>query len=173
MVRLLSDWSKQRSSWALLFVSALGFELTALYFQHGQGLEPCIKCIYQRTAMFGILFAALIPLLLNTPLTRLVGYIIWGISAVWGFLIAYEHVDILTAANPFFATCDIVPNFPSWLPLHEWLPAIFAAPGDCLDNSWQFAGFGMAQWMMVIFGFYSSLLLVVIGARSIDIFKRP
>lgn len=173
MVTFLSQWSKQRSSWALLFCSALALVLTALYFQHAQNLQPCIKCIYQRTAVFGILFAALIPLLSNSGLTRLVAYVIWGVSAIWGFLIAYEHVDILTAANPFFATCDIVPNFPSWLPLHEWFPDVFAAPGDCLDNSWQFAGMGMAQWMMVIFGFYTILLFVVATARLIDILKRP
>lgn len=173
MFHFLSQWSKQRSSWALLFLSALALELTALYFQHGMGLQPCIKCIYQRTAMFGILFAAIIPLLHNSSLTRLVGYVIWGVSSVWGFLIAYEHVDILTAANPFFASCEPVPNFPSWLPLHEWLPAIFAAPGDCLENSWQFVGMGMAQWMMIIFGIYTLLLATVLVARSVDVFKRP
>lgn len=173
MVAMLSQWSKQRSSWALLFISALTLELTALYFQHGMGLQPCIKCIYQRTAMFGILFGALLPLLHNTSLTRLIAYGIWGLSAVWGFMIAYEHVDILSAPNPFFAPCEIVPNFPSWLPLHEWLPDVFAATGDCLDDSWQFAGMGMAQWMMVVFGFYVALLVVVLAARLIHIFKRP
>lgn len=173
MIRFLSQWTEQRSSWALLFVSAMAFEITALYFQHGMGLQPCIKCIYQRTAMFGIVFAALIPLVSNTALTRLVGYIVWGVSAVWGFMIAYEHVDILGAANPFFAPCEIVPNFPSFMPLHEWFPAVFAAPGDCLDDSWQFAGMGMAEWMMVIFGVYSLLLATVVSARLIDIFKRP
>ena len=70
MIRFLSQWTEQRSSWALLFVSAMAFEITALYFQHGMGLQPCIKCIYQRTAMFGIVFAALIPLVSNTALRR-------------------------------------------------------------------------------------------------------
>lgn len=171
MIEFLGKWSKQRSSWGLLFLSALVFELTALYFQHGMDLRPCIKCIYQRTAMFGILFAALVPLLHNNTWTRLIGYAGWGVSAIWGFFLAREHVDILTAANPFFASCEIVPNFPSWLALHEWFPAIFAATGDCMENSWQFAGMGMAQWMMIIFAFYSVLLFVVIGARIINVIR--
>ncbi|MBT0587455.1 disulfide bond formation protein DsbB [Alteromonas oceanisediminis] len=164
MINFIHQWSKQRSSWALLFFSVLGLELTALYFQYGMDLRPCIMCIYQRTALFGVLLAALLPLLVNQRLTRALGYAVWGVSSVWGFVIAKEHVDIIKAANPF-VPCEIVPNFPVWLPLHEWLPRLFAANGDCLENSWQFAGMGMAEWMMVIFGFYTLLLAVVLAAK--------
>ena len=171
MIEFLGKWQKHWSSWLLLFLSTLGLILTALYFQHGLELRPCVKCIYQRTAVFGILFASVIPLIKNTVLTRIVAYGTWGVSSVWGYLIAREHVDLLTATNAFFTPCDIAPNFPSWLPLHEWLPSIFAANGDCLENSWQFAGMGMAEWMMIIFAFYSILLFVIIGARLVSYFR--
>jgi disulfide bond formation protein DsbB len=167
MIEVLGKWQKHWSSWLLLFLSALGLILTALYFQHGLDLRPCVKCINQRTAVFGILFAALIPLIKNTNSTRIVAFVVWGISSISGFLVAREHVDILGASNPFFAPCDIVPKFPSWLPLHEWLPSIFGANGDCFENSWQFFGLGMAEWMMYIFAFYSILLVVVVAAKLI------
>lgn len=171
MIEFLGKWQKHWSSWLLLMVSALSLILTALYFQHGMELRPCVKCIYQRTAVFGILFASLIPLISNTVWTRIVAYLTWGVSSVWGFFIAREHVDLLTASNPFYAPCEIAPNFPSWFALHEWLPSIFAANGDCLENTWQFAGMGMANWMMVIFAFYSILLFVIIGARLVSYFR--
>jgi disulfide bond formation protein DsbB len=172
MVKWFEKWQTQRSSWLLLLLSALSLILTALYFQYGMELRPCIKCIYQRTAVFGILFAAIIPLIHNSKWTRSIGYFTWGLSSFWGFFIARGHVDLLTAANPFYAPCEIVPNFPSWLPLHQWLPSIFAANGDCLENTWQLLGMGMAQWMMIIFAFYSILLTLIIGALLLSYLRK-
>lgn len=161
----LSALAEKPGAWLLLFVSALMLELGALYFQYGMGLEPCIMCIYQRTAVFGVLVASLIPLLSNNLITRLLGFIGWGVSAIWGLLIAIEHVDIQTALNPFFATCEIVPNFPAFMPLHEWIPSIFAATGDCGNIDWQLMDMSMPQWMIAIFAIYSGLFGLVFLSR--------
>jgi disulfide bond formation protein DsbB len=161
----ISKLSESRSVWLLLFASTFGLEIAALYFQYFMELRPCIMCIYQRTAVFGIMFSTLPVVLLNNLLTRALAYFGWGISAIWGFLIAVEHVDIQTASNPFFASCEIVPNFPSWLPLHEWLPNIFAATGDCGDINWSFLEMSMPQWMIVIFAVYSVLWASALACR--------
>lgn len=165
LVARVAHWPEQRWSWGCLFVSALVLEISALYFQYGMDLKPCIMCIYQRTAVFGVMFAALLPLLINNLITRLLGFVGWGVSAIWGFFIAVEHVDIQSASNPFFAACEIVPNFPGFLPLHTWLPNIFGATGDCGDINWQFAGLSMPQWMIVIFAAYSLIFAVVLISR--------
>lgn len=163
----LSNLPTLRWPWGLMLLSTLSLEVCALYFQYAMGLRPCIMCIYQRTAIFGIMFACLPVWLINTTLTRLIAYLGWGVSAIWGFFIAMEHVDIQGASNPFFATCEIVPNFPSWLPLHEWLPNLFAATGDCGDIDWSVMHMSMPQWMMVIFAIYSVIWLVVVFSRLI------
>lgn len=139
--------------------------VTALYFQHLMDLQPCIKCIYQRTAVFGILVSSLLPIIWQHSLTRLLGFIGWGVASIWGFLIAHVHVDILFAANPFFVVCDIIPNFPAFMPLHEWFPAVFGATGDCSENSWQFMNMGMAQWMRIIFATYAIAWLLMLVSR--------
>lgn len=162
LLKKLSSLSTDKRPWGLLFVSVLSLEMAALYFQHVMDLRPCIMCIYQRTALFGVMFAAIPAMLVNNVITRLVGYVGWGISAVWGLLIAIEHVDIQTAANPFFATCEFEPNFPSWAPLHEWLPTIFGATGDCGDINWSFMDISMPQWMIVIFAIYSVIWAVIL-----------
>lgn len=165
MLNLFSAWAKSKSAWLSLFMSSALLIVTALYFQHIMDLQPCIKCIYQRTAVFGILVSSLMPLIWQHSLTRLLGFIGWGVASIWGFLIAHEHVDMLFAANPFFVVCDIIPNFPAFMPLHEWLPAVFGATGDCSENSWQFLEMGMAQWMRIIFGIYAVTWLIMLISR--------
>lgn len=166
MIRFLAQLPERKAAWGLLFISALALELTALFFQYGMGLEPCIMCIYQRTAVLGVLLSSLVVLISNNTVSRLLGFIGWGISAIWGLLIAIEHVDIQTAANPFFVTCEIVPNFP--VPLHEWVPSFFAATGDCGDIDWQFLTMSMPQWMIVIFAVYSLVFVGVLLSRLLN-----
>lgn len=163
----ISNLADTRLAWGLLFLSSLVLVAYALLSQHAMGLQPCIMCIYQRTAIFGIMFACVPVLIANNMRTRLLAFVVWGISAIWGGVIAWEHYDIQNAANPFFATCEIVPNFPSWLPLHEWLPNLFAATGDCGNIDWVFMDMSMPQWMMVVFAIYSAIWFVVLSARLI------
>lgn len=166
MILTIAKLPEQTRPWMLLLFSTLALLATALYFQYGMGLEPCIMCIYQRTAVLGVALSALLVSIYNSSITRLIGFSGWGISAIWGLLIAIEHVDIQTAANPFFVTCEIVPNFP--VPLHEWFPAFFEAAGDCGNIDWSFLGFSMPQWMIVIFAVYSLSFVIVFGARLLN-----
>ena len=171
MMSKLSQWAEHKSSWFVLFATSLGLQIAALYFQYGMGLQPCIMCIYQRTAMYGIVISALVVLIKNNGFTRMLGFAGWAVSSAWGFLIAKEHLTILNASNPFFASCEIVPNFPSRLPLHEWIPASFAAKGDCLEDSWQFMSMGMAEWMQILFAAYFIVFAIVFSCRLLD--KKP
>ena len=56
----LNTLAETRKAWLSLAIIATAFELIALYFQHALGLTPCIMCIYQRTAMLGLVAAGLI-----------------------------------------------------------------------------------------------------------------
>ena len=168
MINFIASLGRTSAAWMWLLLSAFLLEVTALYFQYGMELRPCIMCIYQRTAVFGIMFAAIIPLLTNNIITRLLAYLLWGVSAIWGLIIALEHVEIQGAKNAFFATCEIVPNFPSWAPLHEWLPNIFAATGDCGEINWSFLNLSMPQWMVVIFAIYTLALGSVLLCKILN-----
>ena len=165
MFTCLNKLATKRRSWLLLFGVATTLELTALFFQYMMGFEPCVMCIYQRTAMLGIAIAGLIGAIApSNMLVRLSGYIVWGYSAITGLLLAIEHVDIQTNPSPFF-TCDFAPNFPQWLKLDHMLPEFFAATGDCADISWVFLGFSMSQWMIVIFSIFIAALVIVVVNR--------
>lgn len=165
MLNYLNKIATTRMAWLLLFVVATGFEITALIFQYVIGLEPCVMCIYQRTAILGVAIAGLVGAIAPTyMISRWAGYGIWGYSAIKGLLIAIEHVEIQTSPSPFF-TCDFAPNFPSWLKLDQLIPSFFQATGDCADISWMFAGYSMSQWMIVIFGSFIIALAAIVLNR--------
>ena len=165
-MNFLSQLPLNQRAWQLLAVSALCFELIALYFQYIMGLEPCIMCIYQRTAVWGIFLAGVVGALgCQFLVVRLVAYALWATGAIWGLMLALEHVEMQSTTMSFLFSCEYIPNFPSWAPLHQWLPALFEATGDCGDIKWQFLGFTMPQVMVLIFGFYSAVLAIALLVR--------
>lgn len=165
----ISQWSTNRKAWLLLGLSALGFEIAALYFQYAMQLEPCIMCIYQRVAMAGVMLSGFITAIApHIMLLRLTGFTLWGVSAIWGMLIAIEHFDIQTETDPFkFHACELNPNFPDWFQIHQWIPAIFEVRGDCGTVDWVFLSMSMVQWMIVVFGLFSAAFVVVLLSRLI------
>ncbi|WP_371189039.1 disulfide bond formation protein DsbB [Thalassotalea maritima] len=172
MIKKINNFVLSPACWWLLASSALALELTALFFQYGMGLEPCIMCVYQRVAILAIVIGGVIGAIGNRfMLGRLLGFAAWGTGAIWGLKIAIEHVKI-QQADSWFYTCDLFPNFPTWAPLHDWFPALFAATGDCGEISWSFLGFSMPQWMIVIFAIYSLLFVTFFIGRLLALVKK-
>ncbi|HAD47964.1 MAG: disulfide bond formation protein DsbB [Idiomarina sp.] len=159
----ISQWPTRQTPWLLLFLGSTLLFILALYFQHAMALEPCVKCVYQRVAVVGVMLSALVGGFgCKFWLTRWLGIVGWGYSSFEGLRVAYDHWDLQTSKNAFFAVCESAPNFPDWAPLHQWLPGFFAAPGLCGDIDWEFLGIGMPGWMTFIFGGF--LLIAVIVA---------
>ncbi|WP_392562829.1 disulfide bond formation protein DsbB [Orbus sturtevantii] len=154
MLKLLSQYSKNRTAWFLLFLSTILFELTALFFQHVLDLPPCTLCIYQRVAILGIAAASLVAFFSpQNIITRVLGISIWLYSAYIGFSLAYQQAR-LQFAPLLTDTCSINVQFPEWLPLNYWFPSIFNAYGYCADKIWSFLTIEMSQWMIIIFSCY-------------------
>lgn len=165
-MQFLSNLSSNKKAWQLLAMSALSFEFAALFFQYYLELKPCIMCIYQRVAIWAIFFAGLLGSFAHQyTLARIASYALWGTGAIWGLIIALEHVEMQSAKFSFLFSCEFVPNFPSWAPLHEWIPALFAATGDCGNIDWQLLGYSMPQWMIIVYGIYTAMFTVMLLAR--------
>lgn len=156
---LLIKFSQSRLAWAMLALSAISLECTALFFQYGLHLSPCLLCVYQRVAILGLLIAGVIGWIKPTGFNRYIAFAIWGISAFWGMNIAMELVAIQADPSPF-ATCDFLPNFPQFFPLHQWFPSVFMPTGMCTDDVWDLWGLSMAEWMQVVFGIYIAVFLL-------------
>lgn len=164
----LALFLQSRLSWGLLALSGVSLELMALYFQYGLDLAPCVICIYIRVAVFGIVIAGLIGLI--NPryfFLRVTSAMVAIAAVVWGFERAVLLQDM--QANPMeYQSCDFLPNFPEWMPLHYWLESVFMPTGDCLDKPPAFIGVTMAEWMMVAFSVY----LVCFAILLLPLFKR-
>ena len=160
---------ESRVGWGLLAGSALLLEGSALWFQYGMGLDPCVMCVYERVALFGLMLAGLLGA--SYPrwlMVRLAGYLVWGISAAWGLLLALEHVGIQSDRTAALS-CSFAPEFPAWAKLDEWLPSVFLPTGYCDDVQWEWLSLTMAEWVVVIFAGY---LLVLAGVLYLELRGR-
>ncbi|MFC3395680.1 disulfide bond formation protein DsbB [Brenneria rubrifaciens] len=176
MLRFLNRCSRGRGAWLLMALTAVILESVALYFQHVMLLKPCVLCIYQRTALFGVMGAGLLGAIAPASLLRYPAIGLWIYSAFEGLRLAWKHTDILLNPSPF-NTCDFFVSFPSWLPLDKWLPAVFNASGDCSERQWQFLSLEMPQWLVGIFAVYLLIAVLVLIAQPFrpkrrDLFSR-
>lgn len=172
MYQFLSDMPKQRWPWLLLAFSAFALELTALFFQYGLKLDPCVMCVYERTAMMGVMFAGLLGATFpRSWLVRLVGFGLWIPSSIWGLDLAITHTDYQLNPSPF-ATCDFFASYPSWFKLDVWFPAVFNPNGFCDEIDWIFMGWTMPQWLIVVFAVYLGLAAIFSLLSIVSIFKK-
>ncbi|WP_070962978.1 disulfide bond formation protein DsbB [Vibrio sonorensis] len=161
----LNAFSQRRLSWWLLLGFVVFFEIAALYFQHVMMLAPCVMCIYERIAMFGVGAAALIGVIApDNTVVRWAGLLVWGLASYKGLMLSLEHVEYQFNPSPFY-TCDLFVNFPEWAPLNEWAPWLFEAYGDCSKIVWQFLTLSMPQWLVVIFAGNLVALAVIMIAQ--------
>ncbi|CEE90061.1 disulfide bond formation proteins (oxidoreductase) with quinone as electron acceptor, reoxidizes DsbA [Xenorhabdus nematophila str. Anatoliense] len=171
MFQSLKQRSQGRGAWLLMALTALILEATALYFQHAMQLQPCVMCIYERVALFGILGAALLGAVApKTPL-RWLAILLWVYSAWQGLRLAWDHTMMQLYPSPF-NTCEFFVNFPSWLPLNDWLPSVFQAYGDCSMKQWEFLTLDMPQWLIGIFVAYLVVAVLVLVSQVVWIQQR-
>ncbi|WP_076537737.1 disulfide bond formation protein DsbB [Shewanella sp. UCD-KL21] len=158
----LQSFTRSRSAWLILLMSAIALEAAALFFQYVMHLAPCVMCIYVRVAVLGLIIAAMVGLIApKFWLTRILAIGAWGVSAAWGLKLSLELNKLQADPSPF-STCSFFPEFPTWMPLDKWLPAVFSPTGMCSDSPWTFLSVSMAQWMVVTFMVYLVVLAVMI-----------
>ncbi len=162
--------SRQRAPWFLLSATALGLELSALYFQYVMKLDPCVLCVYERTAVLGLLCAGLLGAIMpRWLLFRFLAFILWGASAIWGLYLALKHTGIQFSPS-LAGTCDFMANYPAWFKLDQWIPWVFNPTGFCEDIQWDFFGLTMPQTMIGVYVLYLLVLLVVFAGV---VFGKP
>jgi len=135
----------------LICIAVLG---TAIFwFDIRQGLEPCPLCIFQRAA-FMVLAAILLVATLHGPIgwgRRLYG-LLSVLAAGTGAAIAARHVWLQNLPEDKVPECGpgleyLVDAFP----LSKVVETVLSGSGECADVQWQFLGFSMPAWTLVIF----------------------
>lgn len=166
MLLSLQKLTSNRLAWVCLISVGAFLEISALFFQHVMGLHPCVMCIYERIATLGMISAGIIGLINpKNIMLRWAGILLWGYSSYQGLRLSIKHVDYLLHPSQF-NTCSMSPEFPDWLPLHEWLPWFFNPSADCSERQWAFLGWELPQWLVFIF-VISLLIWVVVFTANI------
>lgn len=165
MLAFFKQFSEKRSAWLLLAFSSLALELTALYFQYGMGLQPCVLCVYERLAVVGLFFAGIISALAPRSLiVRLIALALGLFSGIKGLMISIRHLDLQMNPAPW-KQCEFIPNFPETMPFHQWFPSLFAPTGSCNESQWSLFGITMVQWLVFIFAVYVIVLALILIAQ--------
>jgi len=151
--------------------TAFALEMVALWFQHGLGLKPCVMCIYERCALFGVMAAGLVGAIAPKSPLRYGALALWIYSAGKGVQLAWDHTMLQLHPSPF-VTCDFAARFPDWLPLNQWLPQVFVASGDCAERQWEFLSLEMVQWLLGIFVAYLVVAILVLIAQPFKAKRR-
>lgn len=175
MLHHIKRLSTKRWGWALVALSCLILLGTALYFQYGLNMQPCIKCIYVRSGFAAVLLAAIIGLV--APANAFIRFIALAgmlAGAVFGVMQANELLQIekLLAEGGFFS-CALFADFPQWMPLDKWLPSVFEPTGSCGDTSWQFMGQSMAFWSAFSLSIYAAIAAVMLLAQVVRLSNNP
>lgn len=170
VLNILNVYSTSRKYWILLIISVIYLECVAIFLQNVLSLKPCILCIYQRCALYGIAIAGLIATISpNYILLRMLSIFIWIYSAGKGFFLAKEQINLQLYPSPF-SKCDLFVTFPQWLPLNKWFPIIFDTNhNDCSIHKWYFLSLETSQWMLIIFSIYFIIGFFVCVSQIIKI----
>jgi disulfide bond formation protein DsbB len=142
-----------RTLYIIGFLICAGLIATALYFQHGLGMEPCPLCILQRVAVIAIGLILLAAAILNPAGLgrRLIG-LLTLIAAVAGGATSGRHLWLQSLPEDEVPACG--PGLEYMLdtfPLKETLDMILHGSGECAEVSWRLLGLSMPGWMLLIF----------------------
>ncbi len=152
------------------FIACVLLILTALYMQHGMGLEPCPLCILQRVAVMALGLILLLAAIHNPGRIgqRLYGGLVM-LTAIAGGGVAARHVWLESLPEDRIPACGpgldyMLENFP----LQRVIEMVFRGSGECAEVAWSFLGLSIAGWMLIIFaGFFGlGLTLLMVKDRS-------
>lgn len=158
------NFSKNKLSWFLLFISSLFFLGSGLYFQYNMGLEPCHLCIVQRISFIIILFAGFITFFSpSNKNLRYFGIGIWGIGSSLGLYSAIKLVllQMFPVEKDLFSSCTMsATEMMNAYPFLDWFPMLFEAKSSCEESSYSFFGLiTMEQLTLIIlFSYFITFL---------------
>ena len=148
--------------WLGLIGSGLLLAVAYWYFQLQLGLAPCPLCLFQRACLIGVMGVCLLGVLIRPELigSKILAFFCTLFSAC-GLAIAGRQVWLQHLPADQVPECG--PDLAFMLdafPLVEVLQTVFTGSGECAEVQWQWFGFSMPEWMVLVF-----LVMVLISLR--------
>lgn len=133
--------------WSYTLLLAIGLEAGALVFQYLLDYGPCALCVQIRATLLGALILAVAgKIFTSRPMQMLLTLMLVATMA----LLLYQSYQVLGIERYWFeSSCTLSDPFPSWMPLHLWLPTIFEPWELCGYTPEIIKGVTMAEILIV------------------------
>jgi len=159
MISFLID-GRRAFFWIVFFLIALSANAFALVLQYGFDIQPCVKCIDQRIALYLVAISSLLAIIIpKHTFTFTLARIAALSSMAYSLYLSYLHFYEFYLSDMPSTSCSFEPSLPSWLPLHEWIPALFEVKGMCGKTEWTFLGYDLVAHTFFGLTFMAVLLL--------------
>ena len=135
----------------LLFVTILVLS-TALYFEYGQGLQPCPLCLMQRFSTFLFGLFCMMGLFLETLRRARRVAVLQMLIAASGMFFAGRQIWLQSL--PVDKTPACMPSLDMlvhYFSKTQVLTALFWGTGDCAERTWSWLGLSMPVWSALYF----------------------
>ena len=160
LFHLIQALARSRFAWVMLMLLGIVLEGCGLYFQYELRLPLCVNCVYERAFYLTFILAGLIGFLSPTNfLLRNLATLIFMAGSAGGLLVAFDPITSVYQTG-LGGSCKLVPSFPSFLPLNEWLPWMFQPNAACEVLEWSLLGFSMPE--CILFSFACGLVVSVL-----------
>lgn len=146
--------TRQKSMVALL--SSVAFACFAmlggaLLMQHLLAWEPCTLCVQIR---LWLLLGGVLSLLIIAAEgigQRWLTLFFWPLLLAAGFMAMFDngHLVLIETGILESFSCSPFPFYSFYLPLHEYLPAVFMSAGVCGQNDYAILGLPFTNWTLL------------------------
>ena len=134
--------------------------LIALHYQYNENSQPCLLCIYIRTAFIGMTIVAIAGYLTRKIYLAKNFFIISNLIIISYGIIKSHRLTLIFSGEIKLHSCSFMPNF--WIPIHKWMPSIFLPKGLCENPGKSILGLNMSEWSLLIFIAYFIVYLAFI-----------
>lgn len=122
---------------------------SAMFTQVYWGWEPCVMCVEIRAGLIGMAVAMGVAGVVPIAWMRRSLLALGLLSGGWACKVGGELFALEQGWVGSFG-CSPFARFPTWLPLHEWLPVVFQPQGICGDAPKSLVGVPLSVWPIVI-----------------------
>lgn len=145
-----------------------GMLFASYYFEYIGHLQPCPLCLMQRYCVFGLFFAGMLALGVNTFKRALWANGLQLFFATAGAYFAGRQLWLQSLPPDQTPAC--LPDLSvliRYFPWQDVAQALFWGAGDCAEISWQWLGLSMPAWTLIYFA-----LMIVLNLLLIKMIRR-
>lgn len=123
-------------------------ESIALYYQYVLGMDPCALCVQIRAWIFGAMIISIGTLFVCSQFWwRWVGLTLT--TALLGGALYTSWYSWMVEIGEILSSCSFGAGFPEFMPLDQWIPALFSAQGICGMSPTMWFGLTMNEGLLI------------------------